>query len=94
MIHKVQIQKLLLEILSCKTIDEKISKKELVMKLFKETKLVAHTPVAIKVNTILELKDGIDNFIVQDNLVSREHLKALYVFVSQLMLDEHDTKVA
>jgi len=92
--NKAQIQKLLLEILSSNRIDEKIGKKELVVLLFKETELVAYTPVAIKMNTVLELKDGIDNFIVQDNMVSRERLKALYVFVSQLMVDEKDIKVA
>jgi len=92
--HKAQIQKILLEILSSNLIDEKISKRELVVQLFKETDLVAYTPVAIKMNTMLELKDGIDNFIVQDNMVSRECLKALYVFVSQLMVDENDAKVA
>jgi len=92
--HKSQIQKLLLEVLSSNLIDEKISKRELVVQLFKETELVAYTPVAIKMNTFLELKEVIDNFIVQDNMVSRERLKALYVFVSQLMVDENDTKVA
>jgi len=92
--HKSQIQKLLLEILSSNVIDEKISKKELVVNLFKETELAAYTPVAIKMNTVLELKDGIDNFIVQDNMVSRERLKTLYVFVSQLMVDNNNAKVA
>jgi len=88
--HKTQIQKLLLEILSSNIIDKKISKRELVVELFKETELVAYTPVAIKMNTVLELKDGVDNFIVQDNMASRERLKSLYVFVSQLMVDEKD----
>jgi len=92
--HKAQIQKLLLEILSSNVIDEKISKRELTVQLFKKTELVAYTPVAIKMNTVLELKDGIDNFIVQDNIASRECLKALYVFVSQLMVDENNVKIA
>jgi len=92
--HKSQIKRLLLEILASDTIDEKASKKTLAVKLFKETELVDYTPVAIKMNTILELKDGIDNFIVQDNMASRERLKSLYVFVSQLMVDDHSIKMA
>lgn len=91
--HKAQIQNLLIEILASDTIDEKVSKKTLLVRLFKETKLVDYTPVAIKMNTVLELKDGIDNFIVQDNMVSRERLKALYVSVSQLMADDNCVKV-
>lgn len=91
--YKAQIQQLLLEILSSNIIDEKISKKQLVVKLFKKTELVAYTPIAIKMNAILELKDGIDNFIVQDNMISRERLKGLYVCVSQLMVDKIDIKV-
>lgn len=91
--NKTQIQKLLLEILASDTIDEKVSKKTLLVKLFKETKLVDYTPVAIKMNSVLELKDGIDNFIVQDNMVSRERLKALYVSVSQLMTEDNCVKV-
>jgi len=85
--HKLEIQKLILEILASKIIDEKTSKRELVIQLFKETELVAYTPVAIKVNTVLELKDGIDSFIVHDSMTSRDYLKALYVFVSELMVD-------
>lgn len=93
--HKSEIQKLILEILSSKVIDEKTSKRELVVQLFKETELVAYTPVALKINTVLELKDGIDSFIVHDSMTSREALKALYVFVSQLMVDAVDSpKVA
>jgi len=86
--HKLEIQKLLLEILASRLIDEKTSKRQLVIQLFKETDLVECTPVAIKMNTILELKDGIDSFVVHDSMASRERLKALYVFVSQLMIDE------
>jgi len=93
--HKSEIQKLILEILASKIIDEKTSKRELAIELFKETELVAYTPVALKINTILELKDGIDSFIVHDSMTSREGLKALYVFVSQLMVDVvDDSKVA
>jgi len=93
--HKTEIQKLILEILASQVIDEKTSKRKLVIQLFKETELVAYTPVAIKMNTILELRDGIDSFVVHDSMVSRERLKALYVFVSQLMLDRIDSfKVA
>ena len=93
--NKVEIQKLILEILASQVIDEKTRKRQLVVKLFREAELVAYTPVAIKMNTVLELRDGIDSFIVHDSATSRERLKALYVFVSQLMVDSLDnSKVA
>lgn len=85
--NKIIIQQLILEILASDNIDEKRSKGKQAIELFKASKLVDYTPVAIRLNTILELKEAIDSFIVHDNTTSRENLKAMYVFISQLMCD-------
>jgi len=83
------IQKLILEIIATNNIDEKRSKRNQVLELFKESKLVEYTPVAIRLNTTLELKETIDNFITHDNYTSREALKNMYAFVSQLLCEEN-----
>lgn len=86
--NKTQIQKLILEILASDNIDDKRTKGNQVVSLFKQAKLVDYIPVATRLNTVVELKEGIDNFITHDNMSSRESLKGLYVFVSQLMCGE------
>jgi hypothetical protein len=86
--HKTAIQKLMLEILASSNIDVKRNKRNQVVELFKNSKLVSHTPIAIKMNTALELKEVIDNFITHDNSLSKVALKNMYSFVSQLFPDD------
>ncbi len=88
---KVQIQKLLLEVLASKSIDDKRRSGNQAIKLFRDAKLIAQTPVALKLNTSLELKEAIDNFITYDNSNTRDALKNSYSFISQLL---HDDKAA
>lgn len=90
--NKTQIQKLILEILASDNIDHKRTIRNQVVELFKDSKLVNHTPVAIRLNTSLELKEVIDNYITHDNTTTREALKNMYTFVSQLLCD--DAKIA
>lgn len=89
--NKAQIQKLILDVLASNNIDDKRRAGNQVIELFKESKLVDHTPVAIKMNTSLELKEAIDNFITHDNSNTRDALKNSYSFISQLL---HDDKAA
>jgi len=90
--NKTLIQKLILDILASDNIDNKRTIRNQVVELFKDSKLVNHTPVAIRLNTTLELKETIDNYITHDNTATREALKNMYSFVSQLLCD--DVKVA
>lgn len=92
--NATSIQKLILEIIASDNIDDKRSKRNQVVELFKESKLVEYTPVAIRLNTALELKEAIDNFIVHDNPSSRDALKNIYSFVSQLLCTNVNVKVA
>ena len=85
---KTTIQKLILEILASSNIDVKRAKRNQAVELFKGSTLVSHTPVAIKLNTALELKEVIDNFITHDNPSTKEALKNMYSFISQLLPDE------
>lgn len=82
------IQRLILEILASDNIDEKRSKGAEVVTLFKTSKLVDFTPVAIRLNTTLELKEAIDNFITHDNSTTREGLKQMFSFISQLLCND------
>ena len=88
---KVQIQKLLLEVLASKSIDDKRRSGNQAIELFRDAKLIEQTPVALKLNTSLELKEAIDNFITHDNSNTRDALKNSYSFISQLL---HDDKAA
>ncbi len=90
--NKAAIQKLILEILASDNIEVKRVKRNEVVDLFKAAELVCHTPVAIKLNTALELKEVIDNYITHDNTSTKEALKNMYSFISQLFPD--DIKVA
>jgi len=85
--NKTLIQKLILEILASDSIDNKTILCNQVVELFKESKFVSHTPMVVRLNTSLELKETIHNFITHDNSSSREALKNMFTFVSQL-LDE------
>jgi len=84
----VTIQRLIQEILLSNTIDEKRAKRNQVISLFKEAELVDCTPVVIRLNTTLALKEAIDNFMVHDNPSSRESLTQTYAIVSQLLVND------
>ncbi|PHS07182.1 MAG: hypothetical protein COA88_09305 [Kordia sp.] len=86
--NKNLIQKLILDILASDNIDYKRTTRNQVVELFKDSTLVNHTPVVIRLNTTLELKETIDNYITHDNTASREALKNTYSFVSQLLCDD------
>ena len=86
--NKTLIQKLILDILASDSIDDKRTMCNQVIELFKESKFVSHTPVVIRLNTALELKETIHNFITHDNSSSREALKNMFTFVSQLLGEE------
>ena len=49
--NKTQIQKLILEVLASNSVDDKRRTGNQVIELFRGSKLVAHTPVALKMNT-------------------------------------------
>jgi len=86
--NKTLIQKLILDILASDNIDDKRTIGIQVVEVFKESELVNHTPVAIKLNTSLELKETIDSYITHDNASTRDALKNMYTFVSQLLCDD------
>jgi len=90
--NKILIQNLIQEILASDNIDDKRAMRNQVVELFKESRLVNYTPVAIRLNTSLELKETIDNYITHDNTATREALKSMYQFVSELLCD--DVKIA
>jgi len=85
--NKILIQKLIQEILASNNVDEKREKRNKVVTLFKESRLVECTPVVVRLNTMLALKEAIDSFIVHDNPSSREILESTYTIVSQLLCD-------
>jgi len=87
MSNKTLIQKLILEILASDNIDDKRAKRNQIVALFKKSKLVNYTPVAIRLNTSLKLKETIDNYITHDNTASREALKKMSSLVNQLLCD-------
>jgi len=90
--NKTLIQKLILDILASDNIEGKRTIRNQVVEVFKEAKLVSHTPVVIRLNTLLELKETIDNYITHDNTSTRDDLKNMYTFVSQLLCE--DVKVS
>ena len=83
--NAVLIQKLIQEILTSTTVDEKREMRNQVVQLFKESELVEYTPVVIRLNTTLALKEAIDNFMVHDNTSSREALKSTLARANQLL---------
>jgi predicted glycosyltransferase len=82
------IHRLIQEILLSNTIDEKRTKKNQVIKLFKEAILVKSTPVVVRLNNTLALQEAIDNFIVHDNYSSRQALTNTYSIVSELLVND------
>ena len=85
---KTLIQKLILDILASDNIEDKRTIRNQVVEVFKEAKLVNHTPMVIRLNTLLELKETIDNYITHDNTSTRDNLKNMYTFVSQLLCED------
>ena len=90
--NPITIQRLIQEILLSNTIDEKREKRNQVITLFKEAELVESTPVVVRLNTTLALREAIDNFMVYDNYSSREALTNTCEIVSELLVN--DFKVA
>ncbi|MFD0964266.1 hypothetical protein [Pseudofulvibacter geojedonensis] len=85
---KTQIQHLISEILIANTIDLKRSLGNQTIELFKQANLINNTPVAIKLNTTLELKEAIDNFCINDNLTNRDALNNILESINQLLVDD------
>ena len=85
---KTQIQQLITEILSANTVDQKRMLGNQTIELFKQADFINNTPVAIKLNTTLELKEAIDNFCINDNLTNREALNNILESVNQLLVDD------
>lgn len=83
--NAVLIQKLIQEILTSNTVDEKRTMRNQVVALFKKSELVEYTPIVIRLNTTLALKEAIDNFMVHDNKTSRESLKNTFAVANQLL---------
>jgi len=83
--NAILIQKLIQEILTSNTVDEKREKRNKVVQLFRESEMIECTPVVIRLNTTLALKEAIDNFMVHDNKSSREALKSVFAVADQLL---------
>ena len=83
----VTLKNLIQEILLSNTIDEKREKRNQVITLFKEAEFVKHTPVVIRLNATLALKEAIDNFMVHDNSSSRESLADTCAIISRLLVN-------
>lgn len=85
---KTQIQKLLQELLLTKTVDEKRYLGNQIIKLFKQAEFVSNTPVAIRLNTSLQLKEILDNFTINDNSTNREALKNVFNLIEPLIAND------
>lgn len=73
-----KIENLILSILESSSIDEKTRFRKEVVELFKNYNFDNEIPIAIQLNISLRLRDAIDNFIIQDNLTSRETLENFF----------------
>lgn len=74
-----KIEKLILRILESTSIDEKTTLGKQVVELFKNLNSENEIPIAIQLNLSLRLRDAIDNFVIQDNLTSRETLENFFL---------------
>ena len=81
------MKKLIQEILASNNVDEKREKRNKVVALFKDAELVKYTPIVVKLNITLALKEAIDSFIVHDNPSSRKTLESTCETVSELLCD-------
>jgi len=70
-----KIENLIGSILESTSIDEKTRLRKQTVELFKSFNSENDIPIAIQLNLSLRLRDAIDNFIIQDNLTSRETLR-------------------
>jgi len=74
-----EIERLILSILESTSIDEKTKFGKEVVELFKKFNSENDIPIAIQLNLSLRLRDAIDNFVIQDNLTSRETLESFFL---------------
>ena len=82
-----EIEKLILRILESTSIDDKTKYGKETVELFKSFNSENEVPIAIQLNLSLRLRDAIDNFVIQDNLTSRETLENFFVSTN-LYLEE------
>ncbi len=82
----ISIENIINEILSSNTVDEKRLKKNYLMALLKESELVESIPIAARLNTELAIKEAIDNFMINDNYVSRQNLSNVYEHFRGLLM--------
>ncbi len=82
-----EIENIILRILESKSIDEKTKFGKQAVELFKRFNSENDIPIAIQLNLSLRLRDAIDNFVIQDNLTSRETLESFLVS-TDLYLEE------
>jgi len=83
--NKENFQKLLLELLASSSVDAKQEKGTELLNLFKKSKLIEYTPKIIRENTLLELQSGINEFIKNENSLTKDNLKILFVFIPKLI---------
>ena len=81
MMEYENVAQIITKILASSTIDEKRKLGKEAIALFKNTN--QDIPVAIRLNLSLQLRDTIDNFIIQDNLTSRETLENFFPLLSK-----------
>jgi hypothetical protein len=74
-----KIERLILRILESTSIDEKTKLGKEAVELFKNFNSENNIPIAIQLNLSLRLRDAIDNFVIQDNLTSRETLENFFL---------------
>jgi len=74
-----EIENLIGSILKSTSIDEKTRLGKETVELFKEFNSMNDVPIAIQLNLSLRLRDVIDNFVIQDNLTSRETLENFFM---------------
>jgi len=74
-----EIEKLIRSILASTSIDEKTKFGKEAVELFKNFNSENNIPIAIQLNLSLRLRYAIDNFVIQDNLTSRETLENFFL---------------
>lgn len=82
-----KIENIILSILESNTIDEKTKLGKEAVRLFKNYNSDNSLPIAVQLNLSVSLKDAIDNFIIQDNLTSRETLKNFFLSNNLYLLE-------
>jgi len=82
-----KIENIILSILESNTIDEKTKLGKEAVRLFKNYNSDNSLPIAVQLNLSVGLKDAIDNFIIQDNLTSRETLQNFFLSNNLYLLE-------